>query len=434
MKPLRLTMSAFGSYAAVQTIDFTKLGVSGLYLITGETGSGKTTIFDAISFALYGKASGTGRSDYQMLRSDHADEKAKTSVELEFISRNDCYKIRRSIKKTGQDVMLYLPDGSSVNRVHDADARVADIVGLQVNQFAQIVMIAQNDFLRFLKSGINDRKEILRRIFGTEALMQFQERLKARVKQENEKRDLVLHDFARYQVNVYKREEQFKEWETLIQTNNAELLEMDQKLAEHDKNKQSLAASLAIAEELNKKFSDLAAFRAYKIEHERKADTMLANKMRVTRGEIALRRVMPLADEAMKTATTHANSLSDLEAAKAKDSSALVETEQAAKTIRELPPLEEAQTALASLTKEWETTNERLSKLVVLQRTRIDITGKQNMLIKSQAELTETIRILSELPSIPDCQNKLDQLTREWENETQKPKLRLFFRAPFFPY
>jgi exonuclease SbcC len=86
MKPLKLTMSAFGSYADVQEVDFTELGAVGLYLITGETGSGKTTIFDAISFALFGKASGTARDDYFMLRSDFAAEKVKTFVELDFVS------------------------------------------------------------------------------------------------------------------------------------------------------------------------------------------------------------------------------------------------------------------------------------------------------------------------------------------------------------
>ena len=86
MKPLKLKMNAFGSYAGEETLDFAELGENGLYLITGETGSGKTTIFDAVSYALFGKASGSARNNYKMLRSDYAEKRVKTYVELEFLS------------------------------------------------------------------------------------------------------------------------------------------------------------------------------------------------------------------------------------------------------------------------------------------------------------------------------------------------------------
>ena len=112
MKPLMLELSAFGSYADTQTIDFSALGAGGLYLISGETGSGKTTIFDAISFALYGRASGSGRDAYQALRSDFAQDRAKTYVTLDFLSGGKRYSVTRSIKKTGQEADLLLPDGS----------------------------------------------------------------------------------------------------------------------------------------------------------------------------------------------------------------------------------------------------------------------------------------------------------------------------------
>ncbi|MDR2779823.1 MAG: AAA family ATPase, partial [Synergistaceae bacterium] len=160
MKPLKLTMSAFGSFAGTETLDFAALGANGLYLITGETGAGKTTIFDAVSFALYGEASGHARNKYYMLRSDFAGERAKTYVELDFMSGGELYRVKRVIKKTGQETVLTLPDGTTVSGDRGVKSRIAEIVGLDRDQFAQIVMIAQNDFLRFLQSGTDDRVRI----------------------------------------------------------------------------------------------------------------------------------------------------------------------------------------------------------------------------------------------------------------------------------
>ena len=284
MKPIKLKMSAFGSYADEQLIDFGRLGESGLYLITGETGSGKTTIFDAISFALFGKASGINRSDYTMLRSDFAGTNDKTLVELDFVtggeafssaesssnavSNNAVYRIKRTIKKNGQDVVLTLPGGTLISGDRNVKEKISEIVGLDKDQFAQIVMIAQNEFLRFLQSVTDDRLKILRRIFGTEVLKNFQEQLKIRAKQEGEKLRFIIHDFNRYEVDVHKREEQFGEWEEQIKTDRAELANLDKAHAQYDKSKQELAAKIAIAEELTKKFTDLASSRVRLREHE----------------------------------------------------------------------------------------------------------------------------------------------------------------------
>lgn len=163
MKPLKLKMCAFGSYAREETLDFSELGANGLYLITGETGSGKTTIFDAISYALFGKASGNARSGYKMLRSDYAEGRIKTFVELDFSSGGNLYKIRREItphfsRKTEEvsytdSVSLTLPDRTVIDRSRDVDAKITEVVGLDRDQFAQIVMIAQNDFFVFSKAA-----------------------------------------------------------------------------------------------------------------------------------------------------------------------------------------------------------------------------------------------------------------------------------------
>ena len=246
MKPLKLTMSAFGPYAEVETLDFTAFGENGLYLITGETGAGKTTIFDAISFALFGKASGKVRKS-QMLRSDHVDDKAKSFVELDFLSGNKLYNIKRNIKRTGQDAVLILPDGSSVSGERNVESKIAEVIGLDRDQFAQIVMIAQNDFLQFLQSGTDDRVKILRRIFDTGIFEYLQEELKIHSKKFNDELALCRRDFERYNVNPYQYDEQFSLWEMQIATDEDLLDGIDKQLGEFDKRKIDIAGQIAVA-------------------------------------------------------------------------------------------------------------------------------------------------------------------------------------------
>ena len=420
MKPLKLTMSAFGSFADTQTLDFAALGANGLYLITGETGAGKTTIFDAISFALFGKASGEGRGDYTMLRSDFAAEKTRTFVELDFVSGDNKYNIRRSIKKTGQEVMLILPDGTSMCGDRNIKAKISEIVGLDRDQFAQIVMIAQNDFLRFLQSGTDERLKILRRIFGTEALKQFQERLKALVKRENDKRALILHDFERYAVDIYKREEQFMAWETQIKAAKEELSAADRKLGLYDEQKQNLAAGLAIAEELGKKFADMAKRRLDLKAHKAQAEAIAEIKTRARRGEISLRKVKPPADEAQRAAADHAAAFAALESAKQQESAAGLELAQAIKAAGALPPLAKAQEAFAALQKEWEAATEKLKRLTALQAGHDEIVGKQARLGKAREELSAAQTRLSELPPIAGRREELEKIAADLQNTEDK--------------
>ncbi len=194
MKPRLLTMSAFGSYGNVTQIDFERAG-SGLFLITGDTGSGKTTIFDAISFALYGAASGAGR-DGTMLRSQYAPESAETWVELVFEDKGQEYRIRRSpsymrlSKRKNKDgeytatavtakASLILPDGSELSgRIRDIDEKIHEIVGVDREQFSQIAMIAQGEYIRLLHASSKERKEIFSRIFHTGIYGRIQQKLR----------------------------------------------------------------------------------------------------------------------------------------------------------------------------------------------------------------------------------------------------------------
>ena len=194
MRPLRLTMSAFGPYAGKTELSLEQLGSRGLYLITGDTGAGKTTIFDAISFALFGEASGDSRAA-DMLRSQYADAETPTQVELVFAYAGKTYTVRRSPEyerpaKRGDKLVtqkaeaeLTLPDGRVITRLKDVDAQVQAILGVTRKQFSQIAMIAQGEFRRLLQANTKERMEIFRGIFKTEGYAALQQRLKTEASQ-----------------------------------------------------------------------------------------------------------------------------------------------------------------------------------------------------------------------------------------------------------
>lgn len=193
MRPLKLTMSAFGPYAGETVLELEKLGRRGLYLITGDTGSGKTTIFDAITFALYGEASGANR-EASMLRSKYAAGDTPTFVELEFEYRGKHFVVRRNPKyerqsKRGDGTVtqnaaaeLTLPDGKLVTKTNEVTERITEIIGIDRNQFVQISMLAQGDFQKMLLADTKERQEIFRKIFQTHYYQFLQEKLSEEAK------------------------------------------------------------------------------------------------------------------------------------------------------------------------------------------------------------------------------------------------------------
>lgn len=190
MRPIKLIMSAFGPYASKTVLDLGELGTNGLYLITGDTGAGKTTIFDAITFALYGEASGDNRES-TMFRSKYANAETPTEVELTFVYAGKEYYIKRNPeyerpKTRGEgfttekaNAELHYPDGRVVTKLREVDRAVEDIMGIDRNQFTQIAMIAQGDFLKLLLASTDDRKKIFQKIFRTRCYYVLQERLKS---------------------------------------------------------------------------------------------------------------------------------------------------------------------------------------------------------------------------------------------------------------
>lgn len=189
MRPLKLTMSAFGPYAGQTTVDFDALGTTGLYLITGDTGAGKTTIFDAIAYALYGEASGETRES-SMLRSKYAEPETPTFVELIFANGGERYTVRRNpeytrpkTRGTGTtvqkaDAELTMPDGRVITKTREVTAAVTEVIGVDRAQFSRIAMIAQGEFRRLLLAQTDERKAIFRQIFRTGKYLALQNRLK----------------------------------------------------------------------------------------------------------------------------------------------------------------------------------------------------------------------------------------------------------------
>lgn len=190
MKPLKLVLSAFGPYAGRTEIDFTRLGEQGLYLITGDTGAGKTIIFDALCYALYGETSG-GTREASMLRSQYAQADVPTFVELAFRLRGQEYVVRRNPEyqrpaKRGSGLTLEraaaelrYPDARQpVTKTGEVDRAVKELLGLDYKQFTQIAMIAQGQFRKFLDTNTDERSKIFRELFHTEFYQSLQERLK----------------------------------------------------------------------------------------------------------------------------------------------------------------------------------------------------------------------------------------------------------------
>ena len=277
MRVLRLTLTAFGPYAKETVIDFESLGRSGLYIVTGDTGAGKTTIFDGISFALFGKPSGENR-DGKSLRSKYAPDDLPTSVQLDFSYKDKKYRVERNpeyavlSKRTGKfvthapDATLYYPDGRISYKVSNVDREIVELIGLTRDQFNRVAMIAQGEFLKLLLASTEERIKIFRRIFGTEKF----ELLQNAVSDE-------------YNAAVQKRKELLARRDDLIQEseyadgfaslNDEETLSLLQeryrlsrsayqsnreKLKELSSREQTISAKVAL---LEKKKSDLALYR-----------------------------------------------------------------------------------------------------------------------------------------------------------------------------
>lgn len=197
MRPNKLVLSAFGPYASKVELDLSQLGENGVYLITGDTGAGKTTIFDAITFALFGKPSGDIR-DVKTLRSEYANEKIETYVELDFIYHDEEYHIYRRpeytythVQKNGEvkqrskatDAYLILPNGDRIVKPTEVTKQVEQLLGMKRDQFRQIAMIAQGSFLEILNADTKERGKLFEKVFMTSKYSVLMDRLNQMAKE-----------------------------------------------------------------------------------------------------------------------------------------------------------------------------------------------------------------------------------------------------------
>lgn len=250
MLPKKLTMSAFGPYLQTVKIDFENFINNGLFLITGPTGAGKTMIFDAIMFALYGVSSGSERSSEQF-RSDLASNDVLTYVELEFVLHKANYKVKRSPKyylinrKTPKmpTAILTMPDGKMIEGVKEVNLKIKELLGIDDKQFKQIVMIAQGEFTKLIYATSEEREKVLRNLFKTDNLGLLQERLKDEVREYKSKYDLLfsqrnllyqnlnlenheinLEEYVKeYQEKIVKEEKQYHQEQNKYNQKNQEL-------------------------------------------------------------------------------------------------------------------------------------------------------------------------------------------------------------------
>lgn len=268
MKPVKLTISAFGSYAKKEVLDFEKLGGQGLYLITGDTGAGKTTIFDAITFALYGEASGEERKS-EMFRSKYAQKGDDTYVEFVFEYGKKRYTIKRNPeylrpKNRGEgdtmqkaDAVLFFPDERApITKSKEVTKEIKNLIGLDRKQFAQIAMIAQGDFQKLLFAGTEERSEIFRQIFDTKHFQKIQEKLKTAAKNQWKEYDELKRSISQdldgiiftkdsavsEKLEAYAKEkfdgrigEGMSLLKELCETDNRKIKELDREISEYEK-------------------------------------------------------------------------------------------------------------------------------------------------------------------------------------------------------
>ena len=297
MRPLKLTICAFGPYAGKTVINYDELGEKGLYLITGDTGAGKTTIFDAITFALYGEASGDNREPY-MLRSKYAAPDMPTEVELTFAYAGKIYTVKRNPdymrpKTRGEgfttqsaDAELHFPDGRVLTKVRDVDSAIREIMGIDRNQFMQIAMLAQGDFLKLLLASTEDRKEIFRRIFQTGLYQSLQEQLKRDASELSGKINETKNSLKQYIDGIQVEESDVLSIEAAKAKNGMllteEVITLLQKLIEQDRKAENDCKNRreTIEEQIKKLEKELAV-----IAEQEKTDRELKQKTECLAGE-----------------------------------------------------------------------------------------------------------------------------------------------------
>lgn len=346
MKPTKLTLSAFGPFSDLVELDLTQLDGQGLFLITGDTGAGKTTLFDAICFALYGEVSGPYRP-VEHLRSDFAAPDAQTFVQLEFVHRGKPYTLKRNpayerpklrgsgTVKEKPDALLIRPGEPPVQGVRQVNAAVRELLGIDCPQFKQVGMIAQGEFMKLLNASTDEREGILRQVFATQKYQDLTHALQAAAGEAREacktQNDRLLERFRQVDcpetsaqkegiVNLKRAEnpallpQMQAALTALLEEDKAELAQLEPAL---ERAKQDLERATRLEEQAKTAEGTrqrLEAERAELTQLQAKAPEMQRREEAFRRSEAALKQVKPLADRADGAALAEKSARAELAA------------------------------------------------------------------------------------------------------------------------
>lgn len=443
MRPVKLTVAGFGPYAGTQELDFSLLGNSGLYLITGDTGAGKTTLFDAITYALFGEASGDDRT-VDMLRSKYAKEEDPTFVELTFSYENKEYTVRRNPEyerkksrgigttKQAPDAQLTYPDGHIVTKVRDVDRAIRDIIGVSREQFAQVSMISQGEFRKLLQADTKERQKIFRDIFGTGLYVSLQEHLKVKANEVKTQYDrsnasirqyvdgIVSHEDSPLVIDVRKAHngelpitEVQELLEKLISEDTAQQEIEDAQAEQVDQQIESLVSMITKAEahlSAKKDLDTKTAAKTEKTSEMEKLSTALTDARTSLPEQEDIRKQIAALDVLMP-------SYDELDAKRRELSEKTSELEKATST------QEIAQASIVSLTRELETMTKERKRLesVAVEKEKLDA-QKQRLLDKKEA----ISALLSDLNSLGEARETLVELQGDYqEAEALSTQLKL---------
>ncbi|MBQ4620656.1 MAG: SMC family ATPase [Clostridia bacterium] len=320
MRPIDLTMSAFGPYAGETFIDFEFLSEGGVFLITGDTGAGKTTIFDAISFALFGEGSGgKERRSTRSFRSDYADAKTETYVRFRFQHKTRTYEITRNpeyerdkvvgkgrTKQTARAVFKCEETGEIIDGISQVDERILSLIGLSRDQFAQTVMIAQGDFLKILNAKSEERKRLFQKIFGTNVFSDLQARLKEMYAQSKQQVDMLTDRANNAVVRIQAQGEWKEKFDALPKTpaglarlipelseyivlQKSRVDDLDREIDEHDKFRLKKQAEIAEGRACNRDFDEMEACEKQLENHNKRMDEIADFEKKANRAVCAMR-------------------------------------------------------------------------------------------------------------------------------------------------
>lgn len=323
MKPINLKISAFGPYKDEVNIDFTKLGENGIFLITGDTGAGKTSIFDAISFAIFGEVSGSNRP-IQSIRSDFADINLDTYVELEFIHKNKKYKILRNPayekpKKKGEGFTKKSADASLeyddivVSGIKNVDIKIEEILGINAKQFKQISMLGQGEFLKILFAESKERTEIFRKIFDTNIYNSIARKLKEKLKINEDELKELKNSFITNTANILWEKEKYinldskineididnvlKELEQELKENKKENSKIEEEITKQEREIKVIEENISKQEELNLKIENYKQLLTKQNEYKKQEEEIEKLKNKIAQNQKIREIIKPKADK-----------------------------------------------------------------------------------------------------------------------------------------